>query len=403
MTELNLRLHWTLASIVLILDIIIVAATICVDKFDHHPAPEAGVLDTSLPIGWLGVLGSIFIFGNYGILIKTPSVAEANCDCMVFQCYYSVAVAFVSFVIWAIAGSSEGITFTTSSFGMGLLFGVLWITSQVFGYLAITEIGYAVGPAIWVGVTIVISFIWGVAAFNNEVKDWFGAIGAIAVLLLGVSLAAGSSIISDRQQQQAREQLMDGQQAAPSAPDAEQNADDSTAKQGESPPAKKGFLFGTLCAVALGLCNGSMMVSMNCFQSGCDVIGVQAYTGDVLAPLAFLPSLAAGILVAQPVLFSLYWGRSIANGVMPQFHFSKVALPGLLTGLFWGMGNFNSMYATVYLGQTIGFPLTQCCLMINGLWGILYYKEIVGRAAIGTFILSSAFLLGGATMDGTFG
>merc|ERR550514_688936 len=144
------------------------------------------------------------------------------------------------------------------------------------------------------------------------------------------------------------------------------------------------------------------MVSTVCFQNGCDIIGVEKYTGNILAPLAFLPSLAAGILVAQPPLFALYWGRSMASGVMPQFHFQKVALPALLTGLFWGMGNFNSMYATVYLGQTIGFPLTQCCLTINGLWGILYYKEIVGRAAILTFALSSVVILAGATMDGTF-
>eukprot|EP00931_Biecheleriopsis_adriatica_P097899 TRINITY_DN7176_c0_g1_i1.p1 TRINITY_DN7176_c0_g1~~TRINITY_DN7176_c0_g1_i1.p1 ORF type:complete len:401 (-),score=51.85 TRINITY_DN7176_c0_g1_i1:329-1486(-) len=384
MAELNLRLHWTLAIIVLILDIAIVAATIFVDKINPQPVPDQP--DTSILIGWLGVFGSVFIFGNYGILIKTPSVAEANCDCMVFQCYYSVAVALVSLVIWAIAGSSEGLTFTPSSFCMGLLFGVLWITSQVLGYLAVTEVGYAVGPAIWVGVTIVTSFVWGVTTFNNEVKNWIGAVGAIAVLLLGVSLAAASSMISERLQRQAREPLL-----------AEQEKDG-----GAAPERAKGFVFGTMCAVALGLCNGSLMVSTVCFQNGCEAIGVQRYEGDVLAPLAFLPSLAAGILVAQPVLFALYWGRSIAKGVMPQFHFSKVALPGLLTGLFWGMGNFNSMYATIYLGQTIGFPLTQCSLIICGLWGVLYYKEIVGQAAIGTFVLSSVVILVGATMDGTF-
>jgi len=284
---------------------------------------------------------------------------------------------------------------------MGLLFGVLWITSQVLGYLAINEIGYAVGPAIWVGVTIVVSFIWGAGVFDNHVKSWFGAIGAIAVLLLGVTLAAASVMISDRQRRQARVQLLDGQKV----PDAEQaeNADNAViTKGGEEPLADSGgFAFGALCAVGLGVCNASTMVSMTCFQNGCDVIGVQAYTGKILAPLAFLPSLAAGILVAQPVMFALYWGRSMARGVMPQFHFSKVALPALLTGAFWGMGNFNAMFATVYLGQTIGFPLTQCCLTINGLWGILYYKEIIGRAAILTYALSSVIILIGATMDGT--
>jgi len=394
MAEINLRVHWTLAIIVLILDIAIVTVTIIVDKTNHQPVPDQP--DTSLLIGWLGVFGAIFIFGNYGILIKTPSVGEANCDCMVFQVYYSVAVALVSIVIWAIAGSSEGLTFTGSSFSMGLLFGVLWITSQVFGYNAINAIGYAVGPAIWVGVTIVISFVWGVAVFNNEVHSWPGAIGAILMLLLGVAMAAGSSTISDKHLRQAREQLIDGEKAAEAEDAAGSARDDGPAPQGAG-----GFVFGSVCAAGLGLCNGTLMVSTVCFQNGCDAIGVQAYTGNVLAPLAFLPSLAAGILVAQPLLFFLYWGRSMARGVMPEFHFSKVALPGLLTGCFWGMGNFNAMFATVYLGQTIGFPLTQCCLILNGVWGILYYKEIVGGAAIGTFVLASVVILVGATMDGT--
>merc|ERR1712061_928250 len=83
---------------------------------------------------------------------------------------------------------------------------------------------------------------------------------------------------------------------------------------------------GVICACALGVCNGSLMMSMTCFQKGCPAIGIEPYTGDVLAPLAVLPSLSVGILVAQPVLFLLYWGRSIAKGVMPEFHLSEVAV-----------------------------------------------------------------------------
>lgn len=39
------------------------------------------------------------------------------------------------------------------------------------------------------------------------------------------------------------------------------------------------------------------------------------------------------------------------------------------------MGNFCAMYATIYLGQTVGFPLTQLCLVVNGLWGILWVRQ----------------------------
>merc|ERR1712232_303965 len=93
-------------------------------------------------------------------------------------------------------------------------------------------------------------------------------------------------------------------------------------------------------------------------------------------------------------------GRAMARGHFPEFHFRAVSLPALLTGCYWSFGNVTSMFATIYLGQTIGFPLTQCCLIINGCWGILYYKEIQGFKAVGLFAAASLVLMTGALMDG---
>jgi len=303
------------------------------------------------------------------------------------QCYYSFAVAAVSMLIWSVAGSSGGLTFNASSFSMGVFFATLWILSQVFGFNAINAIGYAVAPAIWIGVTICVSFVWGVAVFNNPVHSWPGAVAALTLMLVGVCLAASSSTISDSQEQRRARQVSPTDSGV------------LLAANQKSPGAGMA-VFGIISACLCGLCNGSLMVSLTCFQNGCDAIGIRKYEGSVLAPLAILPSLAVGIVVMQPVLFFLYWGRSILAGRRPKFHFSKVAVSGLLTGAFWGMGNFNAMYATVYLQQTIGFPLTQLCLILSGAWGILYYREIKGAKAIGTFVLASVIILAGATLDG---
>eukprot|EP00930_Biecheleria_cincta_P089169 TRINITY_DN78439_c0_g1_i1.p1 TRINITY_DN78439_c0_g1~~TRINITY_DN78439_c0_g1_i1.p1 ORF type:complete len:410 (+),score=59.76 TRINITY_DN78439_c0_g1_i1:46-1275(+) len=403
----NPRLHWTLAIIVLLVDIAIVVTVVILDRAAHVPPPEGGATDTSAFVGWLGVLGGIFIFGCYGVLIKTPAVDEAKCDCMVFQSYYSAAVAFTSMLIWLFAASNSGLVFTWSSFFAGVIFSILWISSQALGYNAIQALGYAVAPAIWIGVTIVVSFVWGVVVFANPVKNWVGALCGIACLLLGVVLAATSNRMSrnDARQTQgstARELLSSStpEATAPHDAECERSVSDTSA---ENHVASGKKLAGVLSAAALGLCNGSLMAPMTCYQNACPAIGIEKYTGTVLAPLAFLPSLAAGLVVVHPILFFLYWSRSMAKGVMPQFHFSKVAVPGLLTGAFWAMGNFCAMYATVYLGQTIGFPLTQLCLILNGIWGILYYREIVGPSAIGTFILAALVILAGATADGMFG
>ena len=64
----------------------------------------------------------------------------------------------------------------------GVLFATLWLGSQYFAYIAIAEIGYAVGPAIWGGLTIVVSFAWGIA-FGEQVKSPLGAAAALFLLV----------------------------------------------------------------------------------------------------------------------------------------------------------------------------------------------------------------------------
>ena len=43
--------------------------------------------------------------------------------------------------------------------------------------------------------------------------------------------------------------------------------------------------------------------------------------------------------------------------------------PDLRLYSFWAIGNLCSTYATYYLGQSVGYPLTQTCIVVAGLWG----------------------------------
>lgn len=324
-------------------------------------------------------------------------MVEAKVNAMVYQVYFSVSVSATLFLIWLVAASSEPMTFTGSSFSMGILFAVLWISSQISAYEAISRLGYAVGPAVWIGVTICSSFAWGCAAFGNPVKSGPGSALAIFALLSGVCCAAGSSMWSDVLKKQARQRLVAAQALNR---EAEEPKEDEDVSDGDS---SRRLTLGFTACVFTGLCNGSLMVPMTCFENGCASVGVDAYGGMELAPLAFLPSQSAGVLLVQPIMFVLYFSRQLLAGSSPDFHFKIVALPGLLTGAFWAMGFFNAMWATLYLGQTIGFPLTQLCIVLNGLWGILYYREISGLLPIGLFALGSAVLIVGAVLDGKYG
>ena len=76
---------------------------------------------------------------------------------------------------------------------------------------------------------------------------------------------------------------------------------------------------------------------------------------------------------------------------------------GMVSGTVWNVGFFFSIFATKYLGFTVGFPLTQCSLLVSGIWGLLLFREITNPARIVFFFASAGVLLGGAAMLSAFG
>ena len=72
---------------------------------------------------------------------------------------------------------------------------------------------------------------------------------------------------------------------------------------------------------------------------------------------------------------------------LPKWHVNELGVPGLLTGLLYTFGNFCSILAVSYLGQGGGFSFCQGQLLISGLWGIFYFKEMIrGREMITKWI-----------------
>jgi len=100
---------------------------------------------------------------------------------------------------------------------------------------------------------------------------------------------------------------------------------------------------------------------------------------DEKIAVAYLPSFAIGILFATPIVsigyFLMRWEK-------PKIHFKVMILPGIFAGTLWSLGNFCSLQATLFLGNSLGYPLTQTNIIVSGLFGIFYFKEIKG---VGTF------------------
>jgi len=74
------------------------------------------------------------------------------------------------------------------------------------------------------------------------------------------------------------------------------------------------------------------------------------------------------------------------------------ALPGIISGIVWNIGNILSMLAIGIIGYTIAYPILYCGIFIAGLWGMFLFKEIRGNAAAlywgsGFLILTGIILL----------
>lgn len=154
-------------------------------------------------------------------------------------------------------------------------------------------------------------------------------------------------------------------------------------------------ILGMLAAlVVTGLWGGSMMVPMQF-----------APTDDKGLP--YLTSFAIGATVVTIFLWFvryLYlWHKhnysfTRAYTALPSFHFRKMWPYGCTCGMLWSIGNFFSILAVENLGEGVGFSTTQASMLVSGLWGIFYYREIEGASAIMKWFVAASVTIVGILM-----
>ena len=51
-------------------------------------------------------------------------------------------------------------------------------------------------------------------------------------------------------------------------------------------------------------------------------------------------------------------------------------IPGGTAGFIWSVGNISSMISVNALGEGIGYSVVQSAMLVSGVWGILWFREI---------------------------
>jgi Transmembrane family, TMEM144 of transporters len=134
-----------------------------------------------------------------------------------------------------------------------------------------------------------------------------------------------------------------------------------------------------------------------------------AWGGSIMAPMKFCKSdtkgthylmsfsIGASIVTVSFWLLRYLYNVSVyrdlgkAYAVLPSFHLRVMWLAGGTSGLLWSIGNFFSLISVFYLGEGVGYPLVQTSILVAGLWGIFFFKEVKGKDRIVKW-LSSALL-----------
>ena len=145
-------------------------------------------------------------------------------------------------------------------------------------------------------------------------------------------------------------------------------------------------ILGIIVAVFGGLWGGSMMVPMQ-------------FAPKVDQGLPFLTSFAIGAVAVTMFCWIFRYGYLVCHhnfcGVraykaLPSFYFRQMWPYGMTCGVIWSIGNFCSILSVEFLGEGIGYASTQAAMLISGLWGIFYFREIEGTNAISKWLLCAS-------------
>lgn len=335
-----------------------------------------------LPLG--GVVGAALCFGSFAVPMKAKSVQSVQLHPVVFQVYVAIGV-FLSSLPVLLLSSWSWDRFTCWAF----LSAFMWSLANMLCVKVVELLGVSVGQGLWSGAVALVAFVDGLLQ-GQELGNTALAFTGIALLVLGIGGLAVSSGGTKDEDPNDKDKDAKLSKLTPEALEATTAAAESqrTSSMGR-------VVQGVILSFCIGLLSGSIFVPLNLFTDLKD-------KDQILYSVPF----AVGSIISAVGFLLVHRGLLAAGAAAPlgTWELRKCFLPGLLSGVLWNCGNICSILSMLPpLGAAVGYPLTQACILISGLWGILFYREIAGTGAIVRFFVCALILLAGACLLGVFG
>ncbi|GMT28067.1 hypothetical protein PFISCL1PPCAC_19364, partial [Pristionchus fissidentatus] len=177
--------------------------------------------------------------------------------------------------------------------------------------------------------------------------------------------------------------------------DSDTEEDDAIATQKTTAAAgKKDRIFAFVLSIISGVLYGVTFAPVNCMIDNHDK---PAFANHPTNGLDYVFSHYFGIFLTSTALFL---GYCIYKRNDPWIN-PQIALPGYLSGLFWGVAQSSFFIANDNLSQTVTFPIiTMLPGCIASAWSILYFREITGQRNFIILAVAMTITLFGAAMVG---
>mmetsp|Transcript_20241 Transcript_20241/g.26110 ORF Transcript_20241/g.26110 Transcript_20241/m.26110 type:complete len:425 (+) Transcript_20241:146-1420(+) len=382
--------------------------------------------------GWTAAILGALAYGTYGVPIRDTKHIPVHP--FVLQTYKTVTVFCMSWLVLFLRVKPAWTPW-------GLLSGLLWVLGGTAGVYAIRMAGLTIAVGTWASVMIAVNFVWGILIFKEPVADIFGTTCAfclIAIGLVGMSYFSAPSkkykVEYDEDEENENDRNNDtpnsnnndgglGQKDVELSPIvvhqethsvncSQPYARDDGEKFSASVAAVSGLFFSAQNkSNDIVLWNGRTVTKRTAGIIGAVCNGI--FTGSTLIPLHYakahgfggahyMISFSTGALIALVSLWLLFFLSRFQTSIwqtyqtqMPDWHFQQLAVPGVCAGVLIFVAMFSSILAVSSLGQGIGNSVVQLKILISGLWGIFYFREIRGCGTIAGWLVSASISVSG--------
>jgi len=364
--------------------------------------------ESNAGLAWALCIASGVLGGSYPVCIKVPRVIAAKVHPIVFQCYKSFwvfALAWIFlFVNWL--RNKPMLAFTY----WGVVCASLWVPAGFCYITAVTMCGLATAAVVSQGMTSIVEFLVSILT-DQDMKTYGTAQVPLAPFyLLALLLGMAGLIFSPKLSLK----CLDGPvESAECKLDLETrtNSTMSLGPEGESfvleddsvllakaaGQDRRDFVVGVLLAMAAGIFAGMKFAVGGIgkrweLASGAPPALVQSEFGVFES---YMMSFGVGCALSTPIFLVAFALLQKGRGQeLPSAEFHVMKLYGFLAGAIW-MASYMCVQGATNVGGLGSFgPASNACnLIVAGLWGILYYREVKSPRRIVCWALSAAWTI----------